>query len=88
MGQYAHGKRHGYGVYSFPNGDMYSGEYEEDLPQVRRRPASARGCVCARACVCVCVCACACLLLARHGAWAVRVWSWACRAETAPLHPA
>ena len=34
VGEYARGKRHGYGVYSFPNGDQYTGEYEEDLPQV------------------------------------------------------
>lgn len=34
VGEYARGKRQGYGVYSFPNGDMYSGEYEDDLPQV------------------------------------------------------
>lgn len=33
-GDYVHGKRHGYGVYSFPNGDQYEGEYEEDIPQV------------------------------------------------------
>jgi hypothetical protein len=33
-GQYRHGKRHGYGVYSFPNGDQYLGEYEDDIPQV------------------------------------------------------
>jgi len=33
VGEYAKGKRHGYGVYSFPNGDQYTGEYEEDLPQ-------------------------------------------------------
>lgn len=37
VGEYAHGKRHGHGVYSFPNGDMYSGEYAEDLPQARFR---------------------------------------------------
>lgn len=33
-GQYRRGKRHGYGVYSFPNGDQYLGEYEDDIPQV------------------------------------------------------
>lgn len=33
-GEYARGKRHGAGVYSFPNGDAYSGQYEHDLPQV------------------------------------------------------
>lgn len=37
-GQYRRGKRHGYGVYSFPNGDQYLGEYEEDIPQVSNWP--------------------------------------------------
>lgn len=37
MGDYRRGKRHGYGVYSFPNGDQYLGEYEDDIPQVRAR---------------------------------------------------
>jgi hypothetical protein len=35
VGDYRRGKRHGYGVYSFPNGDQYLGEYEDDIPQVR-----------------------------------------------------
>jgi hypothetical protein len=34
VGDYRRGKRHGYGVYSFPNGDQYLGEYEDDIPQV------------------------------------------------------
>jgi hypothetical protein len=32
IGDYQRGKRHGYGVYSFPNGDQYLGEYEDDIP--------------------------------------------------------
>lgn len=43
MGDYRRGKRHGYGVYSFPNGDQYLGEYEDDIPQVRRRLGLAFG---------------------------------------------
>lgn len=34
VGDYKKGKRHGFGVYSFPNGDQYLGEYEDDIPQV------------------------------------------------------
>jgi hypothetical protein len=34
-GQYRRGKRHGYGVYSFPNGDKFLGEYVDDIPHVR-----------------------------------------------------
>lgn len=41
VGDYRRGKRHGYGVYSFPNGDQYMGEYEDDIPQV-----SGNGCGC------------------------------------------
>jgi len=33
-GQYRRGKRHGYGVYNFPNGDRYMGEYDDDIPAV------------------------------------------------------
>lgn len=32
LGEYLAGKRHGYGVYCFPNGDRYVGEYERDIP--------------------------------------------------------
>ncbi len=32
VGQYSAGKRSGYGVYSFPNGDQYLGEYALDMP--------------------------------------------------------
>lgn len=49
VGDYRRGKRHGYGVYSFPNGDQYLGEYEDDIPQVRtwdRDPLSCAGCGC------------------------------------------
>ena len=31
-GDYHRGRRHGYGVYSFPNNDQYLGEYEKDIP--------------------------------------------------------
>ena len=32
VGEYQRGKRHGHGVYSFPNGDCYVGQYADDLP--------------------------------------------------------
>lgn len=32
VGEYSAGKRHGHGVYSFPNGDQYLGEYCDDIP--------------------------------------------------------
>lgn len=44
-GEYARGKRHGAGVYSFPNGDAYSGQYEHDLPQVGGARGASTRCV-------------------------------------------
>ena len=32
VGDYLYGKRHGYGIYNFPNGDRYYGEYVNDIP--------------------------------------------------------